>query len=586
LLKIGSKMPPTDDHGSTDDNPKDDAHPPTRILPEAAIEERIPTEDTASVHAAIAGVRAFQCQTHGLRINVSELAACAGFHPYKSLPKVLYGHVYQGIPGQALLRQDAALLGLTIVSDQQVWRELAQKAGASTQQALQQALQVPTGQTKLASVEAAEELRKKVLHEAKASKKLSSKQVATLEEGARHSIHTGFGTVWESQALDLYEQQCGWEVTERNAQVRVWDFDSSGKELRSPRPAYRERRPREESGDLVRIVEDGRKDDDSSSGIKRQKVDSCEAVAVVDLISGGTEVGDTKQQSQSILPNLPYFSLRGSVDGIRQEMAPVAKQNNKSKNECHNADDDIDDDTTWEFRRVIVECKHRMSRLQPSPPIYEMIQATVYCLMYDSAEVDLVQVLRHRQKPRRQTKPSTVKTSQNEEKENEKSANKITEYFPSDKVDADNEASGVPDKAAEKASQPVEGESQDNAAAAAASDGAPVERGSVASGKEATSSTPAGKDETSPSMEIAVSRISIDDPIFQHRENWNSIILPNLRSWTQAVYAVRKDDDTRYRLLTALLAENLRDAWGVLLEECPWLRRCDTSYHRDVSTST
>lgn len=552
-------------------------------------------------------LRAFQNQSHGLRINVSELAACAGFHPYKSLPKVLQAHVYQGIPGQALLRHDAALLGFELVSDEQLWLDLAQKAGKSTQQALEKALQVPTGQTKVASVQAAEALRRKVVQEAKTSKKLSAQEVATLEEGARHSIHTGFGTVWESHALDLYEQQCGWEVTERNAEVRVWDFDAAGQELRPPRPAYQIQQPNaRELSSLIDLVEEARteNDDSSSAGAKnkRQKVvvDNKKGVAVCEIdatikdgspndgvVLASNQDENLKLQSrsslneeESITKQLPYFSLRGSVDGIRQEMAPIAKKSEAKNND--DSEDPYEDDTTWEFRRVIVECKHRMRRLQPSPPIYEMIQATVYCFMYEAEEADLVQVLRNQQ-PRCQktiiTEPTT-KGKENEEKQKNESAaaNKITEYFPSSQKT--NPASDEPSTTEGKVGQPPKAvQSRDSALPAA------FVEDRLASSDAKIDKKGTKADEATPSMVISVSRISIDDPLLQHRQNWHNIVLPHLQSWTQAVYRVRKDDDKRYRLLTAVITENLQDAWGMLFEESPWLRSCDTSYHRDVASS-
>ena len=90
----------------------------------------------------------FQNSTHSLRINVSELAACAGFHPFKSLPKLLMEHIYQGRRGQALLQHDAKLLNLQLVDEEAALRELAQKAGDATQKALKKALEIKKGTVK------------------------------------------------------------------------------------------------------------------------------------------------------------------------------------------------------------------------------------------------------------------------------------------------------------------------------------------------------------------------------------------------------------------------------------------------------
>jgi len=173
----------------------------------------------------------FQYQNHSLRINVSELAACAGFHPYKCLPRLFLEHVYQGFDGQALLRHDIQLLGLSLVSEEDQWKDLAKKAGTETLHALQTALRVQRGEQKLASIQHAEKLQTSVLQAARISNKLSAKELHVLQEGARQSIHTGFGTAWEDEALDMYERQCGWPVEHRNSEVRVWDFGNDGRRL-------------------------------------------------------------------------------------------------------------------------------------------------------------------------------------------------------------------------------------------------------------------------------------------------------------------------------------------------------------------
>lgn len=92
-------------------------------------------------------------------------------------------------------------------------------------------------------------------------------------------------------------------------------------------------------------------------------------------------------------------------------------------------------------------------------------------------------------------------------------------------------------------------------------------------------------------MQISVHRLSLDDPNFAHRDNWEAIPLPKLRQWVDAVYEIRRSDDKQYRLLSstasmsmsmsmssaaAETAEDPRDhvraAWGLVFEECGFLR--------------
>lgn len=104
-------------------------------------------------------------------------------------------------------------------------------------------------------------------------------------------------------------------------------------------------------------------------------------------------------------------------------------------------------------------------------------------------------------------------------------------------------------------------------------------------------------------MQITVTRVSLHDPLHQHDRHWNATLLPRLSSFVDAIYSVRRDDGKRYRLLMALAESQLevvvggtndgkvRDddgnandadvrAWGVLWDECPWLRHCDTAFGR------
>lgn len=543
-------------------------------------------------------VNAFQYQNHSLRINVSELAACAGFHPYKSLPKVLYEHVYQGSVGQALLRQDAQLLGLQMVSDEQIWTELAQRAGKSTQIALKEALQVQTGQVKLKSIEAAEDLRRKVFHEAKSSKKLDPKQLATLEEGARHSIHTGFGTTWETQALDLYERQCGWEVTERNAEVRVWDFDGHGKQLGPAHTAEwrRSKHPRDATESPTEL--------DVGVENKRHKPTNDDTAAMVETqASANTSMAPSLEIIDTKPVMLPFFSLRGSVDGIREEMVPIAKRSSEismpsKEEEGNDEEDEFFDDDSWVLRRIVVECKHRMRKLQPSPPLYEMIQATIYCLMYETDEADLVQVLRkHQSRPNKQRRMGNNKTK-DEGKENE-SGNNITKYFQKES-ESMKESEFSQNQEKQSSMEPMTSEStnetqdpcyaticKEKSTSNVAIDSESSLDFNIVSKQDATLSTKRFSTKLQESddanLEIAVSRISIDDPVLQHQQNVKGIVLPRLQSWTEAVYSVRKDDSKRYQLLMALSSEDLKSAWNLLLQECPWLQHCDTSYQRDIA---
>lgn len=405
----------------------------------------------------------FQYQDHSLIVYASDVAACTGFHEYKSCPDLMMKHCYQGVGGSVLLRHDMELLGLTMVSEEEQLLDIARAAGPSTVQAIRDVLQVKYGQKTLQSIEAAKQVQQTVLQTAKASKKLSNHQIELLAERTRQSIDTGCGHSWENDALDQYEKQCGWEVYERNVECRVWHFQATEKEwgCTSTTTGMQQKKTLQAVGPAYAPT-----GDDHRRGIKRKTIaeqtvtstdppcinfteetknsEQGDAKFLVDLtvdrdlsadsirqgsnsnISNEMKVasGDVRQhQYLALSSNLEdddgshphrrqsnrshyYLTIRGMVDGVRDELAP------RQQNDSHDHDDDNndDDDDSWILRRVIVECKHRMRTVLPTPRFYECIQAVVYCFMYDAEEADIIQVLRT---VKRENKSETSTTKKN-----------------------------------------------------------------------------------------------------------------------------------------------------------------------------
>jgi hypothetical protein len=486
----------------------------------------------------LARLQIFQHQQHSLRVSASNVAAMIGFHPWKNLPELLMNLVYQGRDGQRLLQRDSKLLGLTLVSEETILLQLAAKAGDSTRVALQSALQIKDGSKKVETVELAKTLKEKVLQEAMKTGKLDKKELKVLSEGARSAVDTGYGTAHEDGALDLYEKQCGWPVEQRNAEVREWPFVRLEDAKLEP---GQENVTRVEQPTVVPL-------ETASQGFRRAKVELNAAADAQETNSAAKrqKVVDLTDESDASLPQVdppkdatpsttssigipvatetersdnvkPFFSIMGSVDGIRDELAPSS---DKGSSESPS------DDDSWVFRKVIVECKHRMNRIHVVPPLYEQIQTTVYCLMHQIDEADIVQVMRKDRpvKPKALVKP--------------KEASTVT---------------------LEKC-----GEEE-----ARRSDKKPVPQTSQESSRK--------------SITISVSRISLDDPVMQHRTNWTQVVLPRLRSFVEAVFAIRSNDDKRYQLLIATGDDDQgKKAWHILHNECPWLESCDTPFHRDL----
>jgi hypothetical protein len=85
---------------------------------------------------------------------------------------------------------------------------------------------------------------------------------------------------------------------------------------------------------------------------------------------------------------------------------------------------------------------------------------------------------------------------------------------------------------------------------------------------------------------IATSRITLYDPVHRHGEHRKSIILPRLRDFVEAIYAIRCDDGKRYQLLSYPASMDEDMSWKLIIDECSRLKNCDTAYSRVQLTKT
>merc|ERR1719356_711872 len=54
-------------------------------------------------------------------------------------------------------------------------------------------------------------------------------------------------------------------------------------------------------------------------------------------------------------------------------------------------------------------------------------------------------------------------------------------------------------------------------------------------------SSTANQPNSKPKYDIYASSITLDDKLFQHKQNWENIILPRLRSFVEMIYEIRKN---------------------------------------------
>lgn len=525
--------------------------------------------------------------TTPIRISASSVAAICGFHPYQNIPRLLFDLVYQS--QLSLLQQDASLLGITIVDDaisyeREIMLTLASAVSDETKLLVQTAIDVSEGKTKLQSVDEIQSIQRRIQNNASQFGKLTMHQVDSLVEGSREKLSTGFGSAHEDDALDIYEKKVGCTVRERNEALMIWKFkrvemSDSGVTARPLGEARRrEWGPQEQQMTSTMLNYNNNNLEKENSESKEDGVDAKleqekKKMKKDDDIMGSIDIDDDDTtyttSTTTTVPSFErnhecFFKIVGVVDGIRDEIyidqvpsrnhdditpaaimkTPTNNIHNSGDNEIqsninntamksnhvdYNFSDDDNNNEQWTLRPIIVECKHRMSQAQDPPPLYDQIQTCLYCHMYNVEEADLIQVVRRRNKSCTQ---HVKTTDEREGKEND---------------------------------QPIESEMMMKA----------DNNGENVEGKN---------------VQITITRISLNDPIHNHRHHWNRTLLPRLASFVDAVYSIRKDDGKRYRLLNALVQDQKRiinnddepnaEAWKVLEKEIPWLKDCDTSFRR------
>lgn len=588
-----------------------------------------------SDEALLQRLQDFCARDYGLRLSASRISAMAGFHPFAVLPELLMSLVYQG--SQELLNHDAKLLGIQIQSDEAVLKELASKASQSTRRALESALEVKRGKRVLDTVLKADQVKQQVLKEAKSSKNLTVQELKVLQEGVRSSVDTGYGTFHEEQALDLYEKKCGWQVRDRNASIMAWPFAK----LEDVRDGHVNRQqqqltvvPLTKASATIRFVASTSSGGSANRSEKTDEIDLNDHLSVADKPTIAVQSDDTKDGDQIMnnaenppseststiqptsgsaqhkamtnvqqleksecaipptRPMRPFFTIYGAVDGIRDELWCPPNTSYGEETCALNEE--------WQLRQIIVECKHRMKQTFSSPPLYDQIQTTAYCLMYNVDQADIVQVVRTPKPPRKVQKKNTKEMLYVQSKIITKSERKETVVASEEVIvhaSTENKTASLTNvigsktdscttgsmKAIEK--EEVNGEKcletvqVENVSADFAASAATQIANSTGQQVDDTTKTEA----CTTSIEIDIKRVSLDDPLLQHRQNWNNVILPRLRSFVDAVYRIRSNDTKRYQLLTAMSnpTGNLLDAWNILHEECPWLKDCDTAFNRD-----
>jgi hypothetical protein len=421
---------------------------------------------------------------------------------------------------------------------------IATKAGTAVRDSMKQALAVQKGKLILKTNQEVTELNQRVQLEAskaqKSDKKITENELTIIQKGVQQLVYRGYGTFHEQEAMDMYERQCGWEIRERNSVMVKWPFIRS-EDVRQHQDNTNTTTSSSENPiiqgsqqtvvPLTSAIKSQITKHERPPNISRKRLHPSnihptieESLSThVDTIDEKPIINDTADAVQIQPAQRPFFCLYGSVDGIRDELW-YDEEYRRSKGEATIIDHDEDDE--WKLRQVVIECKHRMKKIHTRvatastpPPLYDQIQAIVYCLMYETTEADIIEVFRSN------TADESNDTNNNNNCNKAKDNNTTYDSKPADQS-------------------------------------------------------------KSHRIDIATSRITLYDPINRHGEHWKSVILPRLRDFVEAVYTIRSDDGKRYQLLSSLASMEEDMSWKLIIDECPWLKDCDTAYYRLQLTKT
>ena len=555
----------------------------------------------------------FKNSPSSLRISASQVSALVGLHPFQNLPQLLFDLVYQSYLGQQLLQIDAAALGLSLVDakkhEEEQMINLATAVSKETKHLIQQVLEVSSGKRKLESVDEVQSIQKKIATQARDAQnagRMSQRQVETLMEASRGHVSTGFGTCHEDEALDIYEKRVGCVVRERNEDLMEWMFERinfEGETGVSAVPMGTARRRTGWNGfrqEQQQIMKDQQ---DLVTGDKSDSVD-IKSCLVKDPGSTQSELFREKRSGNE--------NTDENAHGITNDPSLIPdeyEQNAESSNAYVNK---TDDDSPTQPNRI-------RSENDPSDMIDLTIDEKHEKLACESPRVVFFKIvgavdgIRDEIYVEKPSPPSAVNAHTHQTTSNTKgefSDDELDQLIADYKTPSKEKKSGHCDETFDDecnmALRPIIVECKHRMKKASIppplydqiqtciycqmhetedADLIQVVRNNA---KPSSNASAKQNEDNNQHIEITISRISLNDPIHNHKYHWTATILPRLASFVDAVYTIRKDDTSRYRMLMALVAyqdENAgtsaeKDAWQVLWDQCPWLKYCDTAFGR------
>lgn len=471
-----------------------------------------------------------------IRFSCSDIAALAGYHPYANFSELFEKYLYQDLD---LLKQlDCKKLGIEIISVEQELEGALGKLSAENQSEFRQIISLLSNEETLQNHAAAQALLQNVAETIKKDsvvKAISKEEMEFLEKELESRVKTQYGIFSEDSALNTYEEITGFKVVERNDAVHYMEIPplvvdltegedasasdaANGSTSGALRPLHVDptlatgqssSRPVVDATSI--LMASARRGDSSALALKRKSPSLSRSTTSQSADDDAANAAKKRKKTK------PAFYLIGKVDGISYQL-----------------DVSSDDASKWKPTKVVVEVKSRVFQVKDPPPLYEQIQLVAYMTMLNCAHGDLVQAVRL---------PSTNTVEARVTMEKTAITSTMTSGSSSDMG-----SEGTVRTTSAEVSTVVSHQ----------------QRVLTASSSSSSSSGP-----TRPlsNAEFKISRVTLNSAPYFHQFHWETVIIPRLHVFRDAVVAVRKNDDMR---VSFLLAEE-ETRLALIQHLCPYL---------------
>eukprot|EP01033_Poteriospumella_lacustris_P009833 gene9833-7038_t len=474
-----------------------------------------------------------------IRFSCSDIAALAGYHPYANFSELFEKYLYQDLD---LLKQlDCKKLGIEIISVDQELEGVLTKLNAENQSEFRQIISLLSNEETLQNHAAAQALLHNVAETIKKDsvvKAITKEEIDFLEKELESRVKTQYGIFSEDSALNKYEEITGFKVVERNDAVHYMEIpplvvdltegedasasdaangsaSSTGGALRplhvdpTLAPAGQSSSKPVVDATSILMASAARRGDSSALALKRKTPSLSRSTTSQSADDEAANAAKKRKKAK------PAFYLIGKVDGISYQL-----------------DVSSDDANKWKPTKVVVEVKSRVFQVKDPPPLYEQIQLVAYMTMLNCAHGDLVQAVRLPAADMAEAKGAIEKTT-----------------IASSTLTMTTSVSGS--------------DVRSDVTVVNSSSEASV----VVSHQQRVLTSSSGPTKPLPNAEFKISRVTLNAAPYFHQFHWETVIIPRLHVFRDAVIAVRKNDDMR---VSFLLAEE--DTRLALIQHlCPYL---------------